>query len=64
MFCFHRWKEIKREYNPPLWDKFKTTSGGNYIPEAILNAVVGYTNIEMECEKCKDKKIVHTQGNV
>ena len=63
MFHLHKWQEVGRTYNPPMY-AVKRVWGDYDIPKEVFLNSLGYTNIELKCSKCGDIKVIQEYGKV
>jgi len=61
MFHRHSWEEVGRSFSPsPGVGKISNVHNSDILERFIY----GFTNIEMQCSSCGDKKVVTAVGDV
>lgn len=60
MFHKHKWKEVKRVFTQPDSAVESIRGVGTITME---RTIYGFTNIELQCERCHDIKFVQVLGD-
>lgn len=60
MWCFHKWTEIERTYNPPAYGATVENASDNVIQSVAF----GITNITQKCNKCGRTEVSTAIGKV